>query len=257
VRNPEQASRIVDHAVESLRPAKNWGLAPHAPFTASADLYARCGEIAKREKILLTTHLAESREEMEMFRDASGPLFEFLQSIGRGRDDCGESTPLSHVTRSREIDERWIVAHLNEITENDFDLLARGQKFQIAHCPRSHTFFGHRPFALRRLQKLGFNICLGTDSLASNSSLSLFSEMRELLRKEPSVSPHEALTMATVHGAHAIGQAGLLGRISPGFRADLIALPSGETWKEVYDSIVTFEGRIPWMMIDGRISGLR
>ena len=91
------------------------------------------------------------------------------------------------------LDEHWILAHLNELTESDFDLLARAPRFQIAHCPRSHTYFGHTPFELRKLQALGFNICLGTDSLASNSSLSLFAEMRELLRKEPWVSPREAL----------------------------------------------------------------
>ena len=73
------------------------------------------------------------------------------------------------------MDERWILAHLNELTEADFGLLARAKGFHIAHCPRSHTFFGHTPFAWRRLRALGLNICLGTDSLASNSRLSLFS----------------------------------------------------------------------------------
>ena len=94
VRSPERANEIVDLAIESLRSAPNWGLAPHAPFTASRDLYWRCEEVARREKILLTTHLAESREEMEMFRHGSGPLYEFMKSIGRPIDDCGQETPL-------------------------------------------------------------------------------------------------------------------------------------------------------------------
>jgi cytosine/adenosine deaminase-related metal-dependent hydrolase len=208
-------------------------LAPHAPYTASAQLYSEAAALAQKQNLLLTTHLAESPEEMSMFRDASGPLFEFLQSIGRPMDDCGGATPISRLSRSQELDERWIVVHLNEITESDFDLLARGRKFHIAHCPRSHAFFGHTPFALRRLQTLGFNICLGTDSLVSSSSLSLFSEMRELQRQEPSVSSREALAMATVNGARAIGQAASLGGISPGFRADLIAIASVETERDV------------------------
>ena len=62
---------------------QNPGLAPHALFTASKDLFRRCEEIGQEEHILLTTHLAESREEMEMFCDASGPLYEFIKGIGR------------------------------------------------------------------------------------------------------------------------------------------------------------------------------
>src|SRR6185437_2061596 len=57
VRPPYRAGEIVDGAVESLKPAPNWGLAPHALFTASKDLYRRCEEIALRDNMLLTTHL--------------------------------------------------------------------------------------------------------------------------------------------------------------------------------------------------------
>src|SRR6266508_3976750 len=152
VRAPERANEIVDLAIESLKWAPNWGLAPHALFTASRDLYRRCDEVARREKILLTTHLAESREEMEMFRHGSGPLYEFMQSI---------------------------VAHLNELAESDFKLLKKlTSKFLIVHSLRSHDYFGHSRFPFEKLRALGFNICLGTDSLASNESLSLFAEMR-------------------------------------------------------------------------------
>src|SRR5229473_1530594 len=50
---------------------------------------------AHRENILLTTHLAESCEEMQMFHDAAGPLYEFFRHIGRPMDDCGNKSPLS------------------------------------------------------------------------------------------------------------------------------------------------------------------
>jgi cytosine/adenosine deaminase-related metal-dependent hydrolase len=233
-----------------------FGLAPHASFTASAQLFSAASEISRKHQLPMTTHLAESREEMQMFREASGPLYDFLKSIGRPMDDCRGNTPLSSLLQSQAPDERWIVAHLNELTEGDFGLLPRAKRFHIAHCPRSHTFFGHAPFELRRLRGLGFNICLGTDSLASNSSLSLFSEMRELLRKEPWISPQEALTMVTVNAARAIGQGASLGKIGPGFRADLIAIPSAETGGIAFDTIVAFEGAVPWMMLDGEISSL-
>ena len=234
-----------------------FGLAPHAPFTASSQLFSAASKISRKHDVPVTTHVAESHEEMQMFRDATGPLYDFLKTIGRPMEDCGGKTPLSSLTQSQVLDERWILAHLNELTDGDFDLLARAKRFHIAHCPRSHTFFGHAPFELRRLRALGFNICLGTDSLASNSSLSLFSEMRELLRKEPWISSREALEMATVNAAHAIGQADSLGKISPGFRADLIAIPFARTGTGVFDAIIAFEGTVPWMMVDGKPLGLR
>src|SRR5882724_3346617 len=62
VRDPSRANEIVDAAVETLKSAEHWGLAPHAPFTASANLYRRCEEIARSEDVPLMTHLAESRE---------------------------------------------------------------------------------------------------------------------------------------------------------------------------------------------------
>lgn len=234
-----------------------FGLAPHAPFTASAQLFSAASEMARKHNVPGTTHVAESHEEMQMFRDASGPLYDFLKNIGRRMDDCGGNTPLSSLMQNQVLDERWILAHLNEVAEGDFDLLAGAKKFHIAHCPRSHTFFGHTPFELRRLRTLGFNVCLGTDSLASNSSLSLFSEMRELLRKEPWISSREVFAMATVNAAHAIGQADLLGKISPGFCADLIAIPAVPSGTDVFDAIIAFEGTVPWMMVDGEILSLR
>jgi aminodeoxyfutalosine deaminase len=254
VRNPKEAESIADEAVEFLKSKSRWGLAPHAPFTASQRLYARCEKIARHENVSLTTHLAESREEMEMFREATGAAFEFLESIGRPMEDCGRETPLSLFARTRTIGDRWIIAHLNELDAGDFELLASAPKFHIAHCPRSHTFFGHAPFALERLRSLGFNICLGTDSLASNSDLSLFAEMRELLRKEPWLSPREVVAMATLNGAHAIAQPDLIGKIAPTAYADLIALSDVPSTADIFERIIAFEETVPWMMVNGEIA---
>jgi cytosine/adenosine deaminase-related metal-dependent hydrolase len=261
IRRPVSVHEVAEQLCRWFRSHPEWfggiGLAPHAPYTASAQLYADASAISQKRDLLLTTHLAESREEMQMFRDATGPAFEFLKSIGRPMDDCGKETPLSFLLSRQAIGERWIVAHLNELTAKDFDLLARSEKFSIAHCPRSHTFFGHAFFAMQKLRALGFNICLGTDSLASNSSLSLFSEMRELLRKEPWLSPREVVEMATINGASAIGQAESLGRIHPGFSADLIAIPAAKSEANPFNEIVAFAGAVPWMMVDGEILSLR
>jgi cytosine/adenosine deaminase-related metal-dependent hydrolase len=250
VRAPERAKELVDRAVESIgrarRPRAPWGLAPHALFTASKDLFHRCQHIAERDKILLTTHLAESREETQMFRDATGPLYEFLKNIGRSMDDCGNKTPVELFVGA--LGDRalpgWIVVHLNELTESDFELLERwNSKFHVVHCPRSHNYFGHSPFPFERLRALGFNICLGTDSLASNESLSLFAEMRAFQKEFPNVSAEGILRMTTVNPGRALRQEHALGRIRRGFEADLVAVPcSGST--DVFEQIIAFDGHV-------------
>jgi cytosine/adenosine deaminase-related metal-dependent hydrolase len=257
LRKPVNPEEVVGGLRDWFRSHPNWhggfGLAPHAPYTASAELYSEAARIARRDGLPFTTHLAESPEEMQMFRNASGPLFDFLKSIGCALGSGGSETPLSFLLRSQKIDEPWIIAHLNELDAADFDRLEHTPKFQIAHCPRSHTALGHGPFALQRLRALGFNISLGTDSLASNSSLSLFAEMRELLRKEPWLSPKQAVEMITVNAAAALGRADSLGRIHTGFLADLVALPFKGPQNAIFENIVTFEHNVPWMMVNGEV----
>jgi cytosine/adenosine deaminase-related metal-dependent hydrolase len=147
---------------------------------------------------------------------------------------------------------KWIVVHLNELTERDFDLLERSDpKFQIVHCPRSHNYFGHSPFAFERLRSLGFNVCLGTDSLASNQTLSLFDEMRAFQKNFPNISSNEILRLATVNPARAFRHENALGQIRPGFRADLIAVPSsGST--DVFEQIIACDSPVSWSMINGQ-----
>jgi aminodeoxyfutalosine deaminase len=273
VRDPNHANGLVDRAIGALKRARDSdggiGLAPHALFTASTNLYRRCEEIAQRENILLTTHLAESREEMSMFRDGAGPLYDFMKEIGRDMSDCGDQTPLdrflgtvrdsSTAMRSARNNKKavqneagWIVAHLNELAETDFKLLEIFRdKFHVVHSPRSHDYFAHSAFAFERLRNLGFNICLGTDSLASNENLSLFAEMRAFRRGEPAVSPKETLEMVTVNGGRALGRPQTLGRIRANYFADLIAIPcSGMT--NVFEEILAFDQPVRWIMVDGK-----
>jgi aminodeoxyfutalosine deaminase len=100
---------------------------------------------------------------------------------------------------------------------------------------------------------LGFNICLGTDSLASNESLSLFAEMRAFHRSEPAISPQKILEMVTANAALALRQQETLGRIRPGFRADLISIPSSGS-PNLFEQIVGFDGPVDWTMVNGKHS---
>ena len=103
------------------------------------------------------------------------------------------------------------------------------------------------------MRQLGFNICLGTDSLASNQDLNLFEEMRSFRQAYPDVSPHEIMEMVTTHPARALGHQRLLGRISEGAYADLIALD--HTHADASENVVTHEGPVNWLMVNGEIPG--
>ncbi len=142
---------------------------------------------------------------------------------------------------------------VTELAESDFKLLETSKrKFHVVHSPRSHDYFGHSRFPFERLCALGFNICLGTDSLASNQSLSLFAEMRAFQRNGPAISPQKILEMVTVNAALALRQENMLGRIRPGFRADLIAIPCSQG-RDVFEEIVAFDGGIDWIMANGKL----
>ncbi|MDQ3199308.1 MAG: amidohydrolase family protein, partial [Verrucomicrobiota bacterium] len=224
------AGEMVADALSCFRGKDDWlggfGLSPHSPYTASPELSQLATDRAAENKLLLTMHVAESAEEMEMFRDGRGDLFDLLKSLGRPMSDCGVGkTPLAVMLERQIIDAHWIAVHLNELAEEDFARLESGPRFHLAHCPRSSRYFRHAPFALRRLQELGFNVCLGTDSLASNYSLSLFAEMQSVRDSHPWLAPERILEMVTTNGARALQQETLLGKIRAGFLADLIAVP--------------------------------
>jgi aminodeoxyfutalosine deaminase len=251
-RTPERAKEMADRAIDSLRAVKHRGLAPHAPFTASRDLYRWSSELGRGSEIFLTSHVGESEEEMAMFQDRSGALYEFMKETGRDMTDCGRETPLWHFLKSASPSDPWLVAHLNELGGSDWELLAGSKaNFHIVHCPRSHKYFRHTPFQFERLRELGLNICLGTDSLASNEDLSLFAEMREFGKIFPHVGPEEILSLVTRNAAAALRQTDSLGRIGPNYLADLIAVPFAGSEKAVYEEIISFAGSVPWTMVGG------
>jgi cytosine/adenosine deaminase-related metal-dependent hydrolase len=198
-----------------------FGLSPHAPYTASVDLYRLARTCSEKYGMLSTTHIAESVEEHEMFSHARGALHDFLGSLGRDNSDCGHGSSLSHLVEHGVIADTCIIAHLNYLQDYDYELVV-STGASVVHCPKCHTYFGHAPFPMKALRERGVNVCLGTDSLASNNSLDMRSEMREV-QEFHGLSDREVLEMVLLNGARAMGQAGKLGQISPGSEADLVA----------------------------------
>ena len=101
------------------------------------------------------------------------------------------------------------------------------------------------------------NICLGTDSLASNNALDMRSEMREA-QQVHGLTDREVVEMATINGARALKQAGKIGELSPGSAADLVALPYPEsTLSDPYRRVVQSQSPPRLLMVNGveRIGG--
>lgn len=235
-----------------------YGLSPHAPYTASGSLYQLANSCAGILRMMLTTHVAESVEERQMFHNKQGPLYDFMESLGRPMEDCGNQTLFARLWSSGAIDEKWLLVHMNELEDCDFELLADlepKRKPHVVHCPGSHAYFGHRRFPYQRLWELGVNISLGTDSLASTHSLSLFEEMRRLRMNEPWLTPQQILETVTINPARALRREDRLGKLRAGATADLIALPVAlaDGADSVYDAILNYREPVPWMMVDGKI----
>ena len=228
-----------------------FGLSPHAPYTASIELYRLAKRCSDQLKMPWTTHLAESIEEQEMFLYGKGPLHEFLGSLGRENSDCGQGSALSHLLDFGALSPACILVHLNYLQEYDWQAL-RENRYSIVHCPRCHAYFNHGRFPLERLQETGANICLGTDSLASNDQLDLRAEIRMAQHHYPQVTSREWLQMITVNPAEAIGLPGQLGVIQPHALADLVAFPSAQN-SDPYATVVRSEEEPTFVMINGTI----
>jgi len=231
------------------------GLSPHAPYTASAKMYEVALECSRSLNLPITTHVAESREEYAMFAKGSGDLHDFLKQLGRPMNDCGSTSPLRHLIENGLISPDCIVVHLNELDDRDLALLSQPEwrNLQIVHCPKSHRFLHHKRFPLEALKERGLNISLGTDSLASNDSLNLFSEMRTVKKNYPTLSARDVLEMVTIRPARALKLERELGRIAQGYLADSIAIPFKGATSEVFEAIIGNRGPIKWMMVNGQV----
>ncbi len=260
IRNRIHTEDVVAGALTFFERHPNWlggfGLSPHAPYTTSAGLYELTKFCCEKYAMPWTTHLAETEEEYEMFVDAKGPLYEFLAQLGRPMHDVGGVTPVARLFEGPGVSQGAILAHMNRLAESDYRILAARRDVTVVHCPKCHEYFRRPPFALDRLREIGISVCLGTDSLASNSSLNLFAEMQALRRTHPHISPAELLDMVTRRPARALGLPGKLGEITPGAHADLIAVPHDGSRTDVWEAVVENRQPVSWFMVGGRTGGV-
>lgn len=207
------------------------GLSPHAPYSVHPDLLAAVVAISQSRRIPVAMHLAESPEEMELLRSGDGPLRELLADLG-----VWDAAIVPGTHGSRPLDylrllasaHRALIVHGNYLDDEEIEFLAaHADRMSAVYCPRSHDWFGHRPYPLAKMLAAGATVALGTDGRASSPDLSLLAEMRTVVARNPDVPLAAVLRMGTIDGARSLGRESELGSLHAGRRADLtiVALP--------------------------------
>jgi aminodeoxyfutalosine deaminase len=257
-RSPEEILRETDAKIKSLASARgSAGLSPHALYSTTPDLLRQAGALARRRGWRVTMHVAESRDEYEMYVEQRGPLFDWLKPQ-RDMSDCDGRTPVQLVRLYGLLGENFLAIHANYLDDADIAVLAHSGS-SVVHCPQSHAYFGHAPFPFQKLSAAGVNVCLGTDSLASvkvarraKAELNMFTEMQTFAATHPEVAPETIVRMATQNAARALGRQRRSGRIFPRALADLIAIPFRGKPEEAWSATLHHTGPVSASMIDGK-----
>ncbi|MGQ3684989.1 MAG: amidohydrolase family protein [Candidatus Loosdrechtia sp.] len=230
------------------------GISPHAPYSVSKELYQVAAQFARDKKIPACTHIAETQDEIEFLLKGTGNLPVLLRKLRVLADNWQPPglTPIQYLQETGILCTNPILIHCNYITDEEISLI-KSSGASVAFCPRSHHFFGHTNHPVERLLNAVINVGLGTDSLASNDTLSLLDEMKFLFRKS-SVLPKTLLSMATMHGAKALGLESKTGQIKEGFEADLcgIRLPEHHTGT-VYHQLLAMDSKNIFTMVAGNV----
>lgn len=199
------------------------GLSPHSPYTIAEQYFAQIRDAAAARRLPLSIHVAESSAEDLLLRDGSGDFAtDFYPFVG-WQQFLGTPPSCSSVElldRHGLLTPTTAAIHCVHVTENDVRLL-RSRGVHVVLCPRSNDLLdvGRAPVAL--FKKLGIPLALGTDSLASNNSLSLWDEVRFALDNYcGELTAADLLRMVTVGGAAALGVADQCGSLAVGRRAD-------------------------------------
>lgn len=193
-------------------------LTPHALYSVQE---APLRAIAAEGDAPLSIHFMESPAEQELF-EHRGPLWEWYRRAGFTCDFLHYGSPAARLVASVPRDRSVILVHNCCVTQRDIDLVMGHFTAPVRWClcPRSNRYISRLAPPVALLRRNGLDICLGTDSLASNESLSLFEEMRMFT----DISLPELLLWATHNGAKALGMDDTPGEIAPGNRCGLVVV---------------------------------
>ncbi|KAA0268319.1 MAG: hypothetical protein EDM79_14815 [Chloroflexi bacterium] len=153
---------------------------------------------------------------------------EMIRKIGRWDDNwrAPGTTPVAYLRELAMLNSQLLIVHAVHVTDNDLEIL-KTHRVHICTCPRSNERIdvgGTAP--VEKYLKAGLNVCMGTDSLASNDDLNLWSEMKFFKTVHPQIRDSTILEMATINGARALGFDKEIGSIEKGKDAALIRVES-------------------------------
>ena len=193
-------------------PLLSFCLAPHAPYTVNDRNFTKALTLAEQCEIPIHLHLHETKQEIEDSQLSYG------------------IRPIERLHRLGLLSPGLIGAHGIHLSNEEISLLAQ-HGCSIAHCPSSNLKLASGMAPIAELIERGVNVAIGTDGAASNNRLDMFQEMRlaALLAKAVSgqaqaINAHQALRMATLGGAQALGLENTVGSIAKGKAADLCAI---------------------------------
>ncbi|RTZ59731.1 MAG: TRZ/ATZ family hydrolase [Gammaproteobacteria bacterium] len=199
---------------ESLRNSSlvSCAFAPHAPYSVSDEPLAEIARLSAENGLPVHIHVHESEDELRSSVEQYGVR------------------PLARLDRLGLINERLLAVHGCHLDDAEQTLLAQ-KHAHVVHCPQSNLKLASGFCPVAGLLDKGAHVALGTDGAASNNDLDMLSEMRSaaLLAKgvsgDPTTLPaHQALRMATLSGAEALGMADETGSLTTGKWADMAAL---------------------------------
>ncbi|MEP6765612.1 MAG: amidohydrolase family protein [Gemmatimonadaceae bacterium] len=222
--------------VESLRKHDSalvkTGVSPHAPYTVSRDLFASVNEYALSENLSVAVHVAESLAEVAFVRAGEGLFAAGLRA--RNITVAGHNkSPIEFLSDTGLLDASPLLIHCIQIDESDAKLIAE-RNCSIVHCPISNAKLGHGIAPVDLFLSAGIRTGLGSDSVASNNRMDVLTEARMATlfqsirqQKPDALSAKDALTLATIGGAQALGIANETGSLEVGKQADLSIFPFG------------------------------
>ncbi len=231
-------------------------VSPHAPYSVSPVLFRAVAQLARQRNVRPAIHVAETNQEVELLMRGTGEFKDFLAKLGVMPDAWLPPglAPVPYLEGLGILERPALLIHGNYLDEESMSRVLN-RNCSIVFCPRSHAFFGHMPHPVRRLLDMGINVALGTDSLASNDSLSILDEMRFLFRNRKDLKCDEIIRMATINGAVALDFGGVLGRLRRGFWADMtvIRLPEDICDRNVEAQILEGAGECLATIVQGQV----
>ncbi|MDO8526921.1 MAG: amidohydrolase family protein [Deltaproteobacteria bacterium] len=243
----ERANHFYKQALETAKKFKAIPT-PHATYSLLPEIFAKVVAEAS-DTLPLSIHISESADEFLLFLENRGPLAEFLQMKGKTPPTQGE-TPVQYLKRLKLLPYGAMAIHANYLEDEDIATLNE-LEISVVHCPGSHAYFEHDRFPYGSLEDAEINVALGTDSLASNESLSMLRQMQIVSENYVELKPEMVLKMATLNGATALRKENEIGSLKVGKRANIIGVPVRASGKNVYENVLMNE-KVSFSMIRGQ-----